>query len=50
MNWRSVTPWLSASDIALLERDEASGNFTPDILMFLARDCASYRLWEARRN
>jgi hypothetical protein len=43
-SWRDISE-LTKADIALLEGDERA-RFTPEILLWTARELARYRLWE----
>jgi hypothetical protein len=43
-SWRDISE-LTKADVALLEGDERA-RFTPEILLWTARELARYRLWE----
>jgi hypothetical protein len=43
-SWRDISE-LTKADVALLEGDERA-RFTPEMLLWTARELARYRLWE----
>jgi hypothetical protein len=43
-SWRDISE-LTRADVALLEGDERA-RFTPEMLLWTARELARYRLWE----
>jgi hypothetical protein len=43
--WRELIPVLTTRQVELLKSDGAAGCFTPDALLFLARDLAQQALW-----
>jgi len=43
-DWRELIPVLTTRQVELLESDGAAG-FTPEVLLFIAKDLAQQGLW-----